>query len=398
MFERVVLRRASQGSALTVGELANALLFYQNVHLIIDRGTLDSLIGNLGMPALLNLIRRPGISAVYVEEMLATQTRELIQGGWPIYSFLAFFPSGDQQTGALPTAQQRLEYLLERKGLSKRESPKLAEQFLAVVPLRKLTSDYYVKGGITKAATSEMFQPQYVVAGMRKLASNMCGLDSVKDNLDFEVLPAPDGGFRIDTNINFSTVNAKRKAIDPTLPSLTEAGLVNLFLDAAGDTVLAAHYGGDFYTSDLTSDLVRVKHAELLKRAAISAHDLGEFQDVVLPEYPAIREVVDSGQRSFNDFLKLLDSAERFRGWVRGVNPDAKLAAEYVSAVSAEQWMSSVPAKVVRYVLVTAAGLSPVAGAIAGAIDTFLLDKLIKGWRPSHFIDTKLKPFLDVDK
>jgi hypothetical protein len=194
-------------------------------------------------------------------------------------------------------------------------------------------------------------------------------------------------------------VNAKRNAIDPMLPPLTEAFLITLFLDVACDTILAAHYGGDFYTADRTSDLVRIKHSELLKRAGISSHELGEFQDVVLPAYPAIREVIDSGQRSFKDFLRLLDNAERFREWVRGRNPDAKLAAEYVSELSAKEWMQSVPAKSVRYVLAAVAGLAgPVPGLILSAIDTFLLDRLAKGWRPSHFIETKLKPFLDTKK
>jgi len=34
-------------------------------------------------------------------------------------------------------------------------------------------------------------------------------------------------------------------------------------------------------------------------------------------------------------------------------------------------------------------------GAASSAADTFLLDKLLKGWRPNHFVDGKLKPFLD---
>jgi hypothetical protein len=41
---------------------------------------------------------------------------------------------------------------------------------------------------------------------------------------------------------------------------------------------------------------------------------------------------------------------------------------------------------------------SPVVGAVAAtalsAGDAFLLDKLLKGWKPSHFIEGPLKQFL----
>jgi len=50
-----------------------------------------------------------------------------------------------------------------------------------------------------------------------------------------------------------------------------------------------------------------------------------------------------------------------------------------------------------RYVLGLVLGQFPVVGEVYSAADTFLLDKLGNGWRPSHFVDTKLKPFLDTD-
>ena len=36
MFEKIVLHRSDQGNSITAGELAEALLYYQNVHLILD--------------------------------------------------------------------------------------------------------------------------------------------------------------------------------------------------------------------------------------------------------------------------------------------------------------------------------------------------------------------------
>jgi hypothetical protein len=70
MFEKIVLRRSDTGVALTLGEVAEALLFYQNVHLVLDPQALASLISCLGMNELLALVARKRLTAVYAEDFL----------------------------------------------------------------------------------------------------------------------------------------------------------------------------------------------------------------------------------------------------------------------------------------------------------------------------------------
>jgi len=41
--------------------------------------------------------------------------------------------------------------------------------------------------------------------------------------------------------------------------------------------------------------------------------------------------------------------------------------------------------------------IEPISGIAASASNTFLIEKLFGGWRPSHFIDQKLKPFVDPE-
>jgi hypothetical protein len=40
MFKHVGKRRAETGSPVTVGRIAEAILYYRKVHLVMDRGTL----------------------------------------------------------------------------------------------------------------------------------------------------------------------------------------------------------------------------------------------------------------------------------------------------------------------------------------------------------------------
>jgi len=52
----------------------------------------------------------------------------------------------------------------------------------------------------------------------------------------------------------------------------------------------------------------------------------------------------------------------------------------------------------IRYLLaLTADAANPVAGFVAGLADNFLIEKLLSGWRPSHFVNDRLVPFLTGD-
>jgi len=95
----------------------------------------------------------------------------------------------------------------------------------------------------------------------------------------------------------------------------------------------------------------------------------------------------------------LLDESQKFREWIQGLNPDAKLTAEYVRDITAKGWMASLPAKMIRYVLASALGMaSPAAGLAVGVVDSFLLDRIANGWRPSHFVEGTLKRSSAISK
>jgi hypothetical protein len=121
------------------------------------------------------------------------------------------------------------------------------------------------------------------------------------------------------------------------------------------------------------------------------------FTDLVLPDMPRLSEVIDAGDRSFEEFLKLLDRADRFKDWLKAVNPDEDLVRTYVREISSESWVQGLRGKSLRYVLASAIGASnPIAGLAAGFADTFLIDKLFSGWRPNHFVDGKLSSFVQT--
>jgi hypothetical protein len=115
MFEYVVLRRAEGGLPISAGMIAEALLFYQRVHLVIDRPTLLQLQRQIGISQINALLRRPDFSAVYTEEMLATMTNSV--GPLKVHDFGAIRFAGDQAGGQLKTSHDRLRFELVRAGV-----------------------------------------------------------------------------------------------------------------------------------------------------------------------------------------------------------------------------------------------------------------------------------------
>lgn len=392
MFEKIVLRRSEHGPALTVGDVAEALLFYQNVHIVLDYSTLVGFIKQFGMERLLALLARPNVSAVYCEESLATRTDRI--GSFQPHSFVAMTVSGDQTIGELKSRRQRLEHVLERNGYAKKYARQLVERFRRHVPFRKLTDDYYLPGGVVAAATNDLNDAAFVHEAIRQAMAETVGAPTPLGEFKFEIISAPPV-FHVLTDIDFNRINEVRAKHHPPSGEISPAHLLNEILMARADTALSAHYGGEFYTSALSSRIVRLRHHELLRRAGINASELKEFQEIALSGTPTIREVIDAGERSFDEFLSILDKSQRFRDWIQTVNPDEKLVHAYMRDVTAEGWITKLPSKTLRYVLGSIVGaVSPIVGLGLSAVDSLLIEKLLGGWRPSHFIDTKLKPFL----
>ena len=71
----------------------------------------------------------------------------------------------------------------------------------------------------------------------------------------------------------------------------------------------------------------------------------------------------------------------------------------YLSEIKAGNWLTALPIKTLRYIVKLGVGtLNPIAGGVVSAIDTFLLEKVFGGWKPNHFVEKRLLPFLDTDR
>jgi len=216
----------------------------------------------------------------------------------------------------------------------------------------------------------------------------------VGDELNLEVIESNLGCF-VFSNLNLDAINRRRSEASAPVEPKTIAHLLSSLQDARADMALASFYGGDFVTSEVTSSIIQVRHMELLRRANLNTTSRREFIEVVLPDSPSLAEVIDSGERTLDEFLLLLDKAARFKDWLKKVNPDENLVRSYMRDITSEGWIQRLPAKSLRYILTLGLdATNPVAGLAAGFIDNFVVEKLLSGWRPNHFVAGRLEPFI----
>jgi hypothetical protein len=161
----------------------------------------------------------------------------------------------------------------------------------------------------------------------------------------------------------------------------------------------------ELVTTPLLSKLIQLRFSEVLQKRFQNANQLQLFQEATLGNTHAIREAINNGDAKFDDFLRVLEKAKKFKDWLKGVNQDFSLVEQYYSETTKATWIEKLPGKSARFAAFTGAGLAidaiaptglgTLAGIGCGVVDAFYLDRFVKGWRPNQFIETTLKPFVD---
>jgi hypothetical protein len=156
--------------------------------------------------------------------------------------------------------------------------------------------------------------------------------------------------------------------------------------------------------SPIRSAVLKCRFAGILTRRFGSEEKIEAFHEFAIGNASCIREAVNSGARNFSDVMRLLQSGEKFKDWIQGRPDDADLRREYCQSISRADWADTLPTKSIRWSIFAAANIAlglattPTAGILGGLglsiLDSLLLDKIIKGWRPNQFIEGDLRTFV----
>ncbi len=402
MFDSVIFKKSLPGNAeVDIGLLAECLVFYNRVHIIANMSMLRNMVNKVGLDTLEYLINNKHISLSFSPALTATRTNaEFTHQETFDYGTVIKLSRGKKEPDYEDLFFEMLEKGSEKRGKSRRVGGRILDKiefidYEKIVPIEK---------GIPEIARRDLDNNEFTKSAIKLAINHFAPEYKLPQNWDFRVV-RHDKGFNIFTNIDLAKLNDSRSKLyfpDPK-STLTRSILIDTILKANEDLFLSAHYDSEILTNPLNSAIIGLKLKSIIQKTSESANKIELFQNVVISNAKKIREVINSGEKNFNDIIPLLDSCKRFKDWLQEQEPDATLIREYYQAIIASSWIDKLPYKGLRFSILTGAGIvldSLLTGGISTIIcvalgigDTFLLDKFMKGWKPNQYID-EIEKFL----
>jgi hypothetical protein len=389
VFEAIAFRnQPGPGPLIDAGALAEALLFYGRVAVIANSATLKALFNSVPPYVVLRLMEAGRLEIHYLADQVGVQSSGPL--GRRQHQLVAFHSPQHQIESAGPrefidatgrTSQGKLAARKFTQLLKPLDHRTFGRDRVVTSMLRQESTQAAVQGLL------EVFAPRYAQA----------------NRATFQVEHKGDGLLVVHGNVDYDRVNEEyNQVVSPKHSSISEAYLLSFLQDAHEEL----HFAATLRT-ELATDPVRQRASMVIVDADISRihkseGQLSAFSEFTLDSASAIREAVNSHRVPFVDVVELVEKADKFKAWIRDRPADANLLKEYHAAATADTFASKLPTKATRWSILStvsvgidamgAGGLGTALGAAIGALDQFLIDRLIQGWRPHHFVERDLRP------
>lgn len=388
MFKAITYKNTiGPGPLIDIGALAEGLLFYGRVAIVGNSATVKDLLSQIPPFILLSLLRDGRLEFHYLADQIGVSTTPLTNGR-SLHNLIQFSSPEHTIEKVAPTAFKAAAGATFQAKIG-------ASQFSRL--LRPLDHSAFDQELIRQAISDNRATELSVLSLIREVVPSF----NLSDETYFRI-ERENNGFYVDTNIDFAALNKLYHQVVPlTHSSLTEAYLLALIQGAYEATFFAA----ELDTEIAVHPLERALQAEVVEATASlhtqSQNQIANFTDITLSRCHAIREAVNTGAVPFSSVVKLLDSADKFRHWLQQQPPDVDIVRAYYQETVKESWVEKLPAKSMRWSIFTgmglgldalgAGGIGTAAGVALSAVDSFLLDKLVKGWKPHQFVEKDLK-------
>ena len=390
MFDSICIRRQNLlGPPIDLGFLAEAMIFYKEVHVVADPGMLTYLVRTLGPDSLKAALSDGLLKVSFLESLLGVQTITDTKGRQEHRLVSIKSP----KTSLEPYLEAEVTQLTGKRGKSRRKATGIA----------RLISKMPVAAVEAQASAIDFHDPDFCLAAAKAVLIHIAP--------GFQLPAAPffrtnSNGelFTVETNINIPEASVLHRALIPDSEPLTEARILIDIFNAGTDLRLAARLSSEMAVSPETSAIAQIRLSQVLYRSRVNEAELRGFQEWVFEDGRAISEAVNSRHRNFDDVLKVAAAARKFKEWIGTIPEDGNFRREYLRSVHELDWIDKLPPKSLRWILFTLAGallgcLPPPIGGIAvvasGATDTFLFDNLVKGWKPNQFVQGPLRSFVE---
>lgn len=396
MFERIYIKKNRiTESQIDLGKLCEALLFYDQTDFMLDRFTATQFVELMPFEKLKEYTSK-GIINLHSRNT-AIGIIQLEKGN---------------KTGVAPMVTKSDAHNLDEyvnqgflnKGISKKEASTMTDDFLGLCAKQE-----YVDG-FQKMLEAECEDEALLTSQLKIYINSYLPQLSLEDLTisisDKFLTPVGIEAYIYNSNYDFKTLNDKYSDLFPEGHTLNWTSFLLNSSESSGDLNIASQHNAEIFTDRNHYPYLQNRLSELIIKSKTNEDNITIFENIELEGYRPIRESINSGEKSFEDFVEVLDKSLKFRKWLRNLSDDHTLLNQYYQTVIKESWIEKKIAKASRFGIFTALGMLgdaaaggiPIGSAAASVSDNYLLPKLLNGWKPNQFIDNEVKPFLKTEE
>lgn len=387
MFESITITRSAStpaGQRIDFVFLLECLLFYKQVHLVVQDAGIPQLVETFGLELLTELVEDGVLIVHYEHDHMAIHTHKASGKEW--HAPIAFSVEGHSVTRALHKA-------CRTTGLKGTQVTQACNKLVAKVQTLKRDKDLLDAASLR--LSDQKFLEEAVPIALRK------HFPSYDKPVRFKAIREAKG-FIIETDIPFGFLNAVRKAFqhDEVSPAL----LLDEICRVEDDMNLAASHLSEIATDKLGTHLLKLRFSQLARRLEKSDDVRTQFVELAIVESKSLRHALDFDPASMRKIVDAILAAKKFKDWLVAQPPNTDVIREYVRSVTQPSIFDKLPSKSVRWAIFQglglvadatfAGGLGTASGMAIGAIDSFLIDRVLNRWKPNQFVDDHLRPLL----
>lgn len=396
MFDRLIVRPQrpyDDSNPLDLGALVEAMLFYGHTELVISPGVVQQLARAWKPEGLIELAEEGLLQFTFVGNFAGIETKNSGSGAERYKPVVFDVERNGRLLGLEHSVPDIFESVCGRRGRAHR----LAARFCRHVSSSPLDAQ------LAARVETDVLDGEYMAEAARRALIMMVPDYPMPEVLRFDVQRLDDG-LRVLTTIDFALANSLyHRTVPPEHSTLTPAHVLAQILGAREALESAAAANAELSADPIRSALLALKLDSAIARYSRNQQRISSFQSFVLDSGRAVRETINSGERGIDDIIAVLKHARKFKGWLAGQPLDSDIVQQYIRASTEQTWIDKAPAKSLRWLVFTGAGLAfdamgaggigTAVGVGASAVDSFFVDTLLRGWRPSQFVEQRLRPF-----
>lgn len=368
----------------TAGQLAECLLFYDQVNLTASIDDMAKLIATIGFDELVELSHY-GLKIITTDFTLG------------ILPFPDFHNPYEVRVNPFSLQNEDLTHRYLSISINTALNVSGAELDSRITQLRDVTNLYSISSDITKQIHQEALSPFANQLLYKELESKGASHLLLDGTLHYK-FSGNEESLKLETNMNDPLVAKEIERLQVKSVLDHNRFLLNL---ATSMVFLqqSAFFDGEMMTATSEERTISLKLKSLKETVNNRVQDIQLVQKLANPKYHSIAATLDHGRKTFRELIQLLEKAHKFKEWKKSIPDEADFITEYSNAVAIEsKWTDNVFVKSGRWLITSIIGAIPVVGTIAGpvlsAIDTFIIDKLMREWTPNQFLQSDVRDFL----